>query len=127
MPSEAVQDKPMYTEKIDCFSFGVIAVQTLIREFPKPGHQQMMINDPCYTRPINMNVPEIERQQNHISQVDPSHSLLPIALDCLKDADGEHLSAQQLCERVAALKETPKYKNAFETQVKDGRAKGGRM
>ena len=24
MPPEAVKDKPVYTEKIDCFSFGVI-------------------------------------------------------------------------------------------------------
>ena len=29
MPPEAVQNKPVYTEKIDCFSFGVIAVQIL--------------------------------------------------------------------------------------------------
>jgi hypothetical protein len=69
-------------------------------------------------------VPEIERRQNHISRVDPNHPLLPIALDCLKDADGERPSAQQLCERVAALKETAKYKNASE-RVKDSRGKEG--
>ena len=31
MPPEAVQDQPIYTEKIDCFSFGVIIIQTLTR------------------------------------------------------------------------------------------------
>ena len=124
MPPEAVQDKPVYTEKIDCFSFGVLAVQTLTREFPKPGDRQLTINDPRYPRPIKMNVPEIERRQNHISRVDPNHPLLPIALDCLKDADGERPSAQQLCERLAALKETAKYKNASE-RVKDSRGKEG--
>jgi hypothetical protein len=71
-----------------------------------------------------MNAPEIERRQNHISRVDPNHPLLPIALDCLKDADGERPSAQQLCERVAALKETAKYKNASE-RVKDSSGKEG--
>jgi hypothetical protein len=71
-----------------------------------------------------MSVPEIERRQNHISRVDPNHPLLPIALDCLKDADGERPSAQQLCERVAALKETAKYKNASE-RVKDSSGKEG--
>ena len=35
MPPEAVQDKPVYTEKIDCFSFGVITVQILAQQFPK--------------------------------------------------------------------------------------------
>jgi hypothetical protein len=29
MPPEAVQDKPEYTEKIGCFSFGVITLQIL--------------------------------------------------------------------------------------------------
>ena len=124
MPPEVVQDKPVYTEKIDCFSFGVIAVQTLTREFPKPGDRQMIVNDPRYPRPLKMDVPEIERRQNHISRVDPNHPLLPIALDCLKDADGERPSAQQLCERLAALKETAKYKNASE-RAKDSRGKEG--
>ena len=126
MPPEAVQDKPVYTEKIDCFSFGVIAVQTLTREFPKPGDRQMIVNDPRYPRPLKMDVPEIERRQNHISRVDPNHPLLLIALDCLKDADGERPSAQQLCERLAALKETAKYKNASE-RVKDSRGKEGEL
>ena len=56
-----------------------------------------------------MQIPEIERRQKHISQVDPNHSLLPIALDCLKDEASERPSAHQLCERVADLKEKPKY------------------
>ena len=125
MPPEAVQDKPVYTEKIDCFSFGVIAIQILTQEFPKPGDRLMIINDPRYPRPIKMNVPEIERLQNHISRVDPNHPLLPISLDCLKDVDGERPSAQQLCERLAALKETAKYKKASE-RVKDSRGKEGK-
>ena len=114
MPPEAVQDKPVYSEKIDCFSFGVIMVQTMTQEFPKPGDRQMTINDPRYPRPLKMSIPEIERRHNHISMVDPNHPLLPISLDCLKDDDGERPSAQQLCERVAVLKETAKYKNASE-------------
>ena len=124
MPPEAVQDKPVYTEKIDCFSFGVIIVQTLTREFPRPGDRMITINDPRYPRALKMNVPEIERRQNHISQVDPNHPLLPIAIDCLKDRDVERPSAQQLCERVAALKETSKYKNAYE-RVNDNSGKDG--
>ena len=84
----------------------------------------MTVNVPHYPRPLKMDVPEIERRQNHISRVDPNHPLLPIALDCLKDTDGERPSAQQLCERLAALKETAKYKNASE-RVKDSRGKEG--
>ena len=123
MPPEAVQDKPVYTEKIDCFSFGVITVQILTREFPKPGDRQKIFDDPRFPRgALKLCVPEIERRQNHISQIDPNHPLLPIALNCLKDSDGERPSVQQLCERVAALKETAKYKSTIE-RVKDSSGK----
>ena len=69
---------------------------------------------------VLVEVPEIERRQSHISQVDPNHSLLPIALDCLKDEGNERLSAHQLCERVAELKGTSKYVDSARTvQDKD--------
>ena len=115
MPPEAVQDKPVYTEKIDCFSFGVIIVQTLTRQFPKPGDrlQEVEFNHPGLPRgTVCVRVPEIDRRQNHISQVDPNHSLLPITLDCLKDKDNERPSAHQLCERVADLKGMPEYRDS---------------
>ena len=103
MPPEAVQDKPVYTEKIDCFSFGVIVVQTLTRQFPKPGDrlQEVEFNHPGLPRGrVCVHLPEIDRRQNHISQIDPNHSLLPITLDCVKDEGSERPSAHQLCERV---------------------------
>ena len=120
MPPEAVQDKPVYTEKIDCFSFGVITLQILTRLFPKPGERYMIVNDPRYPRPLKMDVLEKDRRQNHISQVDPDHPLLPVILHCLKDKDNERPSAHQLCERVADIKRMEKYINSARTvQDKD--------
>ena len=115
MPPEAVQDEPVYTEKIDCFSFGVIIVQTLTRQFPKPGNrrQRVEINHPGLPQgTVEVRLAEVNRRQNHIGQVDPDHPLLPIALHCLKDEDSERPSAQQLCERVASLKEKPEYSDS---------------
>ena len=112
MPPEAVQDQPVYTEKIDCFSYGVIIIQTLTRQFPKPGDrmQRVEISHPGLPRgTVMVCIPETDRRQNHISQIDPNNTFLPIALDCLKDRDVERPSAQQLCERVAALKEDHAY------------------
>ena len=112
MPPETIDVNSvylLYTEKIDCFSFGVLVIQVLTREFPKPGDRQITVDDPRYPRKLKMSVPEIERRQNHISQVDPNHPLLPIALDCLKDMDIERPSAQHLCERVANLKSSEAY------------------
>ena len=112
MPPEAVRDKPVYTEKIDCFSFGAITLQILTQKFPQPGDRRKVIEISHPDLPggiAEVPVSEIERRQNHISEVDPDHPLLQVALDCLKDRDIERPSAQQLCERVAALKESQRY------------------
>ena len=123
MPPEAVQDKPVYTEKIDCFSFGVIIVQILTRQFPKLGDrlQEIELNHPgLRAGTVLVRVPEVERRQNHISQVDPNHALLPITLDCLKDKDSERPSAHELCESVCDLRVMPKYVDSARTvQDKD--------
>ena len=112
MPPEAVQDKPVYTEKLDCFSFGVITVQVLTQQFPNPGDrfQTIELNHPGLpTGSVLVQVPEVKRRQNHICQIPSNHLLLPIALDCLKDKSNERPSAHQLCERVADLKENSEY------------------
>ena len=115
MPPEAVQDQPVYTEKIDCFSFGVIVVQILTRKFPNPGDRQRIVDDARFPQgALKLCVPERERRQNHISEIDPTHPLLPIALNSLKDRDSERPSADQLCESIAALKDSIEYKNAQE-------------
>ena len=116
MPPEAVQDEPVYSERIDCFSFGVIVVQILTQLFPKPGNRRQkvdQINVPGLPQgTVEVRIAEIDRRQNHISLVDPNHPLLSVALDCLKDEDIERPSAQQLCERVASLKERPEYSDS---------------
>ena len=123
MPPEAVQDKPVYTEKIDCFSFGVIVVQILTQQFPKPGDrlQEVELNHPGLPkRKLLMQIPEVERRQNHINQIIPDDPLLAVALNCLKDEENERPSAHQLCERVADLKGMPKYRDSARTiQDKD--------
>ena len=112
MPPEAVQDKSVHTEKIDCFSLGVLTIQILTQLFPAPGDRQEKLGTlPGLhkRRKMTVIVLEVERRKNHIDLVDPNHPLLPIALDCLKDVESERPSAQQICERVATLKEGAEY------------------
>jgi serine/threonine protein kinase len=112
MPPEAVRVQPVYTEKVDCFSFGVVIVQILSRQFPKPGDRLKTVrtNDPQFPGGIiEVRISEMERRHNHISLIDNDQSLMLIANDCLKDDNSERPSAQQLLERVAVLKENPEY------------------
>ena len=112
MPPEALNDPPVYTNKLDCFSFSVLDIQILTRQFPNPSpHCKIMeIDDPRFpTGQVKVPVPEVERRRSHIDLVDPAHPLLPVALDCLKDRDRERPSAQELGNRLAALKDTPQY------------------
>ena len=112
MPPEALKDPPVYSKKLDCFSFGVLGVQTIIRQFPDPSVRFRMIDitDPRIpSGTVYVPVPEVERRRSHTDLVDPAHPLLPVALDCLKDRDRERPSAQELCNRLAALKDTPQY------------------
>ena len=92
MPPEAVKDPPVYTAKIDSFAIGTLIIQILTRCFPKPGdrHRSIKIQHPQFpSGKVEVRISEVERRQNHISLVDPNHSLFPIALGCLSDADNE--------------------------------------
>ena len=115
MPPEAVIGNPRYDAKIDCFSFGVLVIQILTKKFPNPGERQKLADDDeenflsTYIR-----VPEVERRKNHIDLIHPKHALLSVSLDCLNDIDVKRPSAQQLCERIAALKDSSEYAKSKE-------------
>ena len=84
-------------------------------QFPRPGdrRQKVQMNYPGLPRgTVEVRLAEVDRRQNHISQIDLNNPLLLIALDCLKDRDVVRPSAHHLCERVVALKEGTEYKNA---------------
>ena len=110
MSPEALRDRPVYTDKQDSFSLGVLCVQILTRQFPDPGDRVTIVEDSRYpTGTIEVRVPEIERRQSHIDLINPAHPLLPIALNCLKDRDRERPSCHELCGHMSTLKAFPKY------------------
>ena len=112
MPPEALKEPPVYSKKLDCFSFGVVSVQMMTQRFPVPGVRFKTIDITDSRIPsgtVDVPVPETERRRSHIDLVDPAHPLLPAALNCLKDRERERPSAQELCHHLAALKEVPQY------------------
>ena len=112
MSPEALGEPPMYTDKLDSFSLGVLGVQIMTRQFPDPGNrfEIMEINDPKIpSGTVQVNVPEIERRRSHINLIDPTHPLLPVVLDCLKDRDRERPSCHELCGHMSTQKASPKF------------------
>ena len=112
MSPEALRDRPVYTDKLDSFSLGVLCVQIMTRQFPDPGDRFniIQINDPrAPSGRVQVEIPEIERRRSHIDLIDPAHPLLPVALDCLRNEDRERPSCHELCGRMSTLKASPKY------------------
>ena len=110
MPPEAVKEQPLYSKKIDCFSFGVIVLQILTKKVPKPKDRLKEIQVNGFTAFVP--VPEHERRQEHINEADSDSPLLRVSLDCLMDKDVDRPSSHQLCETVQRLRETHKYRES---------------
>ena len=117
MSPEALADPPSYTTKLDIFSCGVLFVQLITRNFPDPGPRMYTVelNDPRVpSGRVHVDVPELERRKAHIDPIDPTHPLLRVALDCLKDKEEPRPTAEQLCSRLIALKGSTAYQDSLQ-------------
>ena len=107
MPPEALREPPRYTKKLDCFSEVVIMIQVCTRLWPEPGPQNKLVPDSrSPTGMMDMPVLETKRRKNHIDMINPAHPLLPIAMDCFHYQESERPSSEELCQRLAGLKES---------------------
>ena len=115
MPPEALGDPPVYTKQIDCFSFGVLQIQIMTRQFPDPGPAMQVVEDSrSPTGTVKMPVLDSERRKSHIDLIDPTHALLPTALSCLSYLEKDRPSAQDLCRQLATFKEAPHYTHSMQ-------------
>ena len=115
MPPEALGDPPVYSKKIDCFSFGVLQIQIMTRQFPDPGPAVQVIEDSrSPTGTVKMPVLDSERRKSHIDLIDPTHALLPTALSCLSYLEKDRPTAQDLCQQLATFKEVPHYTQSMQ-------------
>ena len=121
MPPEAQMDRPMYTYKLDSFSYGVLTVQMLTRKFPAPGPPRKRINDPRYgLHPIEVPIPEPERRKSHINLINPSHPLLKVALVCLSYDEKDRPSSSEICSQVEEMKRSERYREGVLQEAKGG-------
>ena len=125
MSPEALTDPPEYSEKLDVFSCGVLLVQLVTRKFPNPGPRTytIQINDPRVpSGKALIVVPELDRRREHLDLVPPTHPLLQVALDCIKDKEDDRPTSEQLCSRLVALKESDGYRESLRQAAGEERA-----
>ena len=123
MPPEALITPPRYSNKLDCFSHGVLTIQIVTRQFPSPGSAHVEDPDEGLLR----QVPERERRKKDLDLVDPNHPLLPLALSCIKIKDKDRPSAGDLCGKLATLKRESAFTRSTEqssVSVRNKLAKG---
>ena len=114
MPPDSVKERPNYTEKIDCFSFGVLGVQILTRRFPQPGERYSavtILQEASNGTPMELLrvVPEVERRKSHLDLISPTHPLFELLRKCLKDKEPDRPSAVEICRYVAHLRDIEEY------------------
>ena len=123
MPPEALREPPRYTKKLDCFSEGVIMIQVCTQLWPEPGPRTQVVRDSrSPTGMMEMPVLETERRKNHIGLIDPTHALLPLAKECLCYMEEDRPLSEELCQRLASLKESSGYSSSL--QQEESAAKG---
>ena len=113
MSPEALEEPPSYTHKLDMFSFGVLLVQIMTRQFPNPGPRFKFIHVPGYPD-ARVPAPETERRSSHLRMIADTHPLKAIAITCLKSKEEERPSAQQLNSTLSGLKQAPAYTQSLQ-------------
>ena len=67
------------------------------------------------------------RRKNHIELIDPNHALLPITIDCLHFQDKDRPSSEELCQRLAGLKESREYRESKQNHQDEIQAKDNQI
>ena len=120
MAPEALEEPPRYTKKLDVFSEGVMMIQVCTRLWPEPGPRSKTVPFPASpTGTTKVPVLEPERRKNHIDMIDRSRPLLAIAMDCLRYQERERPSSEELCQRLAGLKQNTQYRESVQREQSD--------
>ena len=113
MSPEALEKPTSYTAKLDVFSFGVILVQIMTRQFPDPGPRFKSISIPGHPE-ARVPAPETERRASHMKLIADTHPLKAIAIHCLKGKERERPTSQQLNDTLSEMKQTPEYTESLQ-------------
>ena len=98
MPPEACTIKPVYSFKLDIFSYGALIVHVLTQEHPVPSHA---LYKPDPSQPTGQRtLTAIERREQYIKKLDKGSRLYSLAITCLSDDQDQRPSTSMLVREV---------------------------
>ena len=95
MPPEALEHNPVYSDKLDVFSFGCLILHILTGNFPVP-------TDP------KAKVSEWDRRAYYVKQV-LDNKLIPLARQCLEDDPARRLNMNEIIEEIRHNRHDPSH------------------
>ena len=119
MSPEALETPPVYSKKLDIFSFGVLTIQILTCRFPDPGPPKRKVRYPKYPVAVELPVFDTERRKSHIDLIPPTHPLLGISKACLSYQEEDRPTAVELCDHISGLKLTAEYIQSVQGESED--------
>ena len=112
LPPEALKKAPIFSIKMDSFSFSVLLVQIITRQYPNPSDDLEVVEYPQTPLGIVYKpVMEIDRRKGHISLIG-EHSLKLTITKCLAFKAEDRPCAGELCQKISKLKEQDEYRSS---------------
>ena len=113
MPPEAWLTPPVYTEKLDMFSMGVLFLQMVTCREPNPGVQELLVEDDrSPTGFMKLPVSEYDRRKDDISFLPLNHPLKETILQCLEDKQKLRPSTTEICQILEDMKTSDAYRES---------------
>ncbi|KAI6657973.1 LRR receptor-like serine/threonine-protein kinase [Oopsacas minuta] len=109
-----------YTEKIDIFSYAVTILELCTNQVPKPKNMFHCSEDPNTGIRSITQVPEVNRRENDLRIIGPTHCLYNIILEGIKDEPEARPSAHQMLTLLNKIKSISDYTNCPKEGILDG-------
>ena len=117
MPPEALHHNPIYSTKLDIFSFGCVALHTVTQRFPIPTDQ---FESSQINRETFMKVSEYRRRWKYVEMIkDHCTHLTYLISTCIKDEPEYRPDADQVCKWIEDYQNKPEIKQHCSDSVID--------
>ena len=103
MPPEALVDKPLYGLPLDVFSYGGVALYTVVGERPIPSHLTQL--DQKTMKRVALS--EVERRQQYLDKmIGDAKILRPLVEECLNNDPARRPIIEIVSERIKEMKKS---------------------